>query len=305
MNFHFLEAQPSTRSQNQSIQINYSGKKMNSYLKLILATAMPLGVFLGTAISASAGQVRIELLDVRCRNTEDVSGADEFYIIGALADGTNTKAALTSPIGINDGQIKSFDPAQQVIFDADVPEEQTVRGGMQAFDEDFGKDWAKHGDTANKITDTVATGLKSSGNPYAVGAGTIIDYAVKGFGFFASLDKDDNLGTLELNVPASGPSVEEKEWTFSKKDWSGYSSWNYTVRYRITRDKVEVPAPDKVEVPAPQLLGKDLYASIFEKSSGPDWVARHGQTSEQYQNTFNDLVSKGYRLVNVSGYNVP
>jgi CubicO group peptidase (beta-lactamase class C family) len=34
------------------------------------------------------------------------------------------------------------------------------------------------------------------------------------------------------------------------------------------------------------------------------WQARHGLTSDQYQSTFNDLVSQGYRLNYVSGYTI-
>ncbi|MEW6493437.1 MAG: hypothetical protein AB1589_13170 [Cyanobacteriota bacterium] len=208
---------------------------MNPYLKVFLGTVIPLGIFTVTAFSASAGQVRIELLDVKCGNTEDVTGADEFYIVGALSDGTNTKAALTTPMDINDGQTKSFRADQQVIFDAYVPNGVTVRGGLKAYDEDFAKDWSQYGPMVNQITTVVAAGLSAAG--YAT-AGDILNYGVKGFGFFASLDKDDELGKLELNVSPLGPNVEEKTWRFRKTGsiWNpGYSTWDYTVRYRITR----------------------------------------------------------------------
>jgi len=49
---------------------------------------------------------------------------------------------------------------------------------------------------------------------------------------------------------------------------------------------------------------QDFYAAIWEKSSGPAWEAHHGMTSSQYQTKFNDLVGKGYRLLQVSGYGV-
>ena len=49
---------------------------------------------------------------------------------------------------------------------------------------------------------------------------------------------------------------------------------------------------------------QDFYAAIWEKSSGPAWVARHGLTSAQYQQAFNDFTNKGYRLKVVSGYQV-
>jgi hypothetical protein len=52
------------------------------------------------------------------------------------------------------------------------------------------------------------------------------------------------------------------------------------------------------------VLGEALYAAIWEKRDGPEWVARHGLTSEQYQQAFDELVSQGYRLTQVNGYSV-
>ena len=34
------------------------------------------------------------------------------------------------------------------------------------------------------------------------------------------------------------------------------------------------------------------------------WQARHGMTSPEYQQAFDDLKGQGYRLVEVSGYSV-
>ena len=45
-----------------------------------------------------------------------------------------------------------------------------------------------------------------------------------------------------------------------------------------------------------------LFAAIWERKDGPAWQARHGLTSAEYQTTFNDMVSQGYRLTWVSGY---
>jgi hypothetical protein len=50
--------------------------------------------------------------------------------------------------------------------------------------------------------------------------------------------------------------------------------------------------------------GRARYAAIWEQRQGPAWVARHGLTSAQYQETFDRLAREGYRLVDVSGYNV-
>ena len=48
--------------------------------------------------------------------------------------------------------------------------------------------------------------------------------------------------------------------------------------------------------------GQDFYAAIFEKDGGPAFAARHGLTSAQYQQTFDQLVAQGFRLHQVSGY---
>jgi len=50
--------------------------------------------------------------------------------------------------------------------------------------------------------------------------------------------------------------------------------------------------------------GQDRYVAIWEKSSGPAWVARHGMTGAQYQTEFDKHLNQGYRLVHISGYAV-
>lgn len=46
-----------------------------------------------------------------------------------------------------------------------------------------------------------------------------------------------------------------------------------------------------------QVGGRDFYAAIWEKSPGPAWVARHGQSQQQFSDTHDSLASKGYDLV--------
>jgi hypothetical protein len=50
---------------------------------------------------------------------------------------------------------------------------------------------------------------------------------------------------------------------------------------------------------------QDRYAAIFRQIPGaPAWQARHGLTTAQYQTTFDQLVTQGYRLELVNGYSV-
>jgi len=46
------------------------------------------------------------------------------------------------------------------------------------------------------------------------------------------------------------------------------------------------------------------YAAIWDKTTGSAWEARHGLTSSEYQQEFNNLVGQGYRLTRINGYEV-
>jgi hypothetical protein len=59
-----------------------------------------------------------------------------------------------------------------------------------------------------------------------------------------------------------------------------------------------------VDVSGYDVGGEDRYAAIFEQREGPAFAARHGLTNAQYQQTFDELVGQGFRLVDVSGYEV-
>ncbi|MFF0110912.1 hypothetical protein [Streptomyces hirsutus] len=48
--------------------------------------------------------------------------------------------------------------------------------------------------------------------------------------------------------------------------------------------------------------GGERFTAIFEQRPGPAFQARHGLTASQYQQTFDDLVGQGFRLLHVSGY---
>jgi CubicO group peptidase (beta-lactamase class C family) len=48
--------------------------------------------------------------------------------------------------------------------------------------------------------------------------------------------------------------------------------------------------------------GQVRYATIWERSDGPEWVARHGLDAQQHQAAFDQLLAQGFRLVRVNGY---
>lgn len=75
-----------------------------------------------------------------------------------------------------------------------------------------------------------------------------------------------------------------------------------SAQYQAEFDKLVGQGYRLVWVNGYTVKGEDRYAAIWEKSRGPQWVARHRMTSAQYQAEFNKLVQKGFRLVLVSGY---
>ncbi len=177
-------------------------------------------------------RMKIELIDVYCRDTEDITGADHFYLVGALAGGTVVKPILTKPIKINDKQRKTFPAGESVLFEGDVPQGQSVKGGIKAYDEDASHDWGQYGSTVTGISSAVSSVLAMTG--VGATAGAVLSAATQGVGLLASLDKDDLLGTTELEISATGPAFEERSWLMVEKG-IGWSTWNYTVRYRIQR----------------------------------------------------------------------
>ncbi len=59
-----------------------------------------------------------------------------------------------------------------------------------------------------------------------------------------------------------------------------------------------------IQVSGYSVGGQDRYAAIWDKSSGPAWLARHGMSSAQYQGEFDNAYYQGYRLAWVSGYGI-
>jgi hypothetical protein len=58
-------------------------------------------------------------------------------------------------------------------------------------------------------------------------------------------------------------------------------------------------------VHAQPMSKQDFYATIWEKQpSAPDWIARHQMTATEYEQALDSLTGQGYRLVEISGYEV-
>ena len=68
-------------------------------------------------------------------------------------------------------------------------------------------------------------------------------------------------------------------------------------QYQTTFDDLVSQGYRLTQVSGYTVNGQDRYAAIWDKSSGPAWLARHGLTSAQYQTEFDNLASQGYCLL--------
>jgi hypothetical protein len=211
--------------------------------------------------------ITIELVSVYCDDTEDLTGADEFYLIGlAVGDPDLKSPILTTPRSVNDGELKSFG-AESILFKGEVPVDSNVALYLQARDEDVAKDWSQRPAWVDKMSEAAAAKLGAGAaaalltNPAGwatVGICALAAVGIGGFYLAMGSDQDDELGSLQVLIPARGPAEETRRWRFAQSGW--YSGWNYTLTYRVRRVGAGVipplvqpspPRPEPRPVPLP------------------------------------------------------
>lgn len=248
-------------------------------------------------------RVRIELLDVYCHNTEDVTGADTLYLAGGVSDGKQFQPVLTNRMWINDRQTRYFYPDRRVIFDAQVPDNKAVHIGLTAWDEDAAKDWARHGEWVQRISNQIADELEQlprdpnippqSGNPYeeqdpdpAKVAAALLRVGVKVVDFFASRDKDDNLGQLAIAIPVSMIGTELREWQCKGNRYGGvlgWSTWDYAIRYRVSQVPDSLPS---TAITYGSTIKLRHWATVRNLHSHPHYYGHPGSSGQQQVTAF-------------------
>ena len=90
--------------------------------------------------------------------------------------------------------------------------------------------------------------------------------------------------------------------------WEQSAGPPFAARHGLTADQYQQTFNELVgqgfrltHVSGYSVNGDARYAAIWEQSAGPAFAARHGLTADQYQQTFNELVGQGFRLVDVTG----
>lgn len=184
-------------------------------------------------------RVTVELLDVICHDTEDMTGADEFYVIGAVRVGDRSGATATKPMRINDGERRGFMPTERVLYDGPVGPNDELVVGLTAFDQDAAVDWEKHGPAIERGVQKLADVVKKIPEPKVQITAEIIKHAVPLFGALVKLDVDDELDRKAITLPVRSLPIGRvhRNWQVQGRLFSGFldfSDWHYNVTLRIT-----------------------------------------------------------------------
>lgn len=189
--------------------------------------------------------VRVEFLRVKCGNTEDVTGADEFYAVGSGKDRVSgqSTSAMSKPMSINDGRTKDFPfaTAERVLFEDDVSAASTVVLACKFLDQDASQDW----DSTYTALSAAIGGSITAVQAAAVLAGTatagaaLVPVAVlaaitAGVAALIRLDKDDVLGEHTFEVPAADFLGTRIETVRLRESGAGWSTWSYDIDLQIT-----------------------------------------------------------------------
>ena len=191
-----------------------------------------------TALTPRRRHVRMEFIRVTCYNTEDVTGADEFYATATAKDrfDLENKTSLSQPLSINDGQTKDFPfaPAERVFFDGDVQAASTIAVAAKFYDQDASNDWSS---TYTNLANSVAAGLTALGGP-GVAAGAVLKILTAATEALFRLDKDDLLGEYKKDWSVAdlpfGTTYEPIPFADPSGGGRGWSTWSYNVQMAIT-----------------------------------------------------------------------
>lgn len=174
-------------------------------------------------------RIIVQLADVTCWNTEDIHGADEFYLMGAIyaASGNQkiSRPVMTRPVSINDNQTVKF--RLPALFDGDVPENWYLNFALMAIDEDSAKDWAQFERNNQRFMQVVENSFNFTGS--------IVETIFNSMTWFIQADQDDILGYHRTNwypVRSFPHGWQLQTWPISGGS-TFYSNWNYQVRYWV------------------------------------------------------------------------
>jgi hypothetical protein len=210
-------------------------KNVTKITLLALSALTPLTIMAPTKASQQTNwRVTVRIDEIRCIETEDLLGSDEFYTLSAitlgLPDGRQVvRTRTTSPVSINNGNKKNG----TTLFDFIVPSGTTFSGELMGLDEDVDKDWSRVDEKFSKAGEDLTGGLKGLGGKKGAAIGSLLKASIGIIGGISALDEDDILGQEGLpEMTVLSKRTYTKTAPFSNSAYFG-SDWSYKVRYTI------------------------------------------------------------------------
>lgn len=206
------------------------------------------GVWFPTGAAPETKSAELQLVDVKCYDTEDVTGDDELYFIGAFTSAADGDGLMSKVIHINDGETRSVKGTNRVNLNH-KGESNFINLSLTAYDGDVASEW-KDSDL-RKVLDTIDKGITAArtvGVPMTpevqmAALGYQVGYEIADF--FCSNDKDDKLGKINMTIPLHNLPRGDHEfyWNFYRRSDSnpvglvipgGYSTWSYRLKMKLT-----------------------------------------------------------------------
>ena len=114
-----------------------------------------------------------------------------------------------------------------------------------------------------------------------------------------------------LPIDISGYEIDgEARYAAIFEEGTGLESWDArhglsNADYQATVEELSAAGLRPRHVAGYTVGGEDYYATIWEGDAGDlEWVTRHGLSTSEYQETFDELVADGFRPIDVSGYTI-
>ena len=180
--------------------------------------------------------ITVDLINVICRDTESIHSSDKFALAGSIFTGQENQGVYFPTMRINDHEERNL--GRSYHFISDLP---SVGISLMGWDLDENDSWKENEADIKKGVGAIALAVAA-----VPGWGTTASAVISGVSKavidtidqFNEWDKNDKL--LDYNevvtLTADVPNVDN--WInhpidFSHGDFSGYSSWDYTITMRI------------------------------------------------------------------------
>lgn len=187
--------------------------------------------------------IEVILDSLHCRDTESIHSSDKFALAGAVFTDIHTEGTILPIMRINDGEHRTL---KRVLFN-NKSHNPIVGINLQAWDIDENDSWVDNEEDIKKISSAIAQGIKLIPK-YGTIAGFILDGVnelvpeiVNGIIKFDNNDQLLNYSKwIEISIPENEKFHQKKlQIGFKREDWTGYSSFDYTIELTINCTLIE------------------------------------------------------------------